>query len=262
MSFNVLDVDDCAYEPIDLYWSPGEFQKIASLPYRTKWSLARKEILTDDHRKAEKHSEIVEESGKGPVAAATDARGDISDLLDVLKQTTRIQPIREEEVFRRMSVVWEPIFNKRFRAMICRCILSQETTSPRAPELNFEIPYACPRHSVRPPGRAQIEIDYSKDSYFDKYGGYDTFRVWAACSENSWPYLNQEEFLPKGELMKRLPLLEDASGDVIDQLLEYDEEVKTAMECVRAAMEGMTLPLPGQPAQWYNKLLMEMYQSA
>lgn len=46
-----------------------------------------------------------------------------------------------------------------------------------APELTHIISHACPRHSIALPLREDKEVDYSKDSYFDKYRGYDRFRI-------------------------------------------------------------------------------------
>ena len=120
-------------------------------------------------------------------------------------------------------------------------------------------PAAYPRHSRDPPLRMDIEIDYDSDPYFDKYGGYDTFRVWASCCEDVLPYINQQEFLPESKLTQLLPLLETASEEEIENLVEYEKEVKDVKERTFAAREGKTLPLPGQRHQWFDKMLMDRY---
>ena len=85
----------------------------------------------------------------------------------------------EQMYFRRMVVVWEPIWNYVYRHLLCRCLIFRENERSRATELHISVLSLCPNHTpawfhdrvkdlnlLRPP---------DQDHYFDRFGGYQQF---------------------------------------------------------------------------------------
>ncbi|KAH7140162.1 hypothetical protein B0J13DRAFT_526918 [Dactylonectria estremocensis] len=80
-------------------------------------------------------------------------------------------------VCKRIIVQWEPIYRIVHRYVYCRCILRTNTPSHSAPEITMVTIATCPRHNTLGIFFNDYgNVDYSKDFYFDGFGGYDSFR--------------------------------------------------------------------------------------
>lgn len=92
----------------------------------------------------------------------------------------------DELYFRCMIMVYDPTFNYVCRNVFCRCILGASSLTSKAPPIEILCALACPNHArsgVRPMLAAVTceLVDYTRDPYFDKFGGYEAFIQIARC---------------------------------------------------------------------------------
>lgn len=107
-------------------------------------------------------------------------------------------------VCRRLTIKWEPIFNITHRYLFCRCIIRRSTPSQFIPKMDFLTLGICPRHNNV--GISHLDygnLDYHEDSYFDRFGGYDFFRLLIVIFvPNSYELLGREKFMRANDIAK------------------------------------------------------------
>jgi len=154
----------------------------------------------------------------------------------------------EELYFRRMYIVWQPIFVFVWRSLVCRCILEESSRSKAAPRCDLLILDPCPTHSrerlnpknaeyfAKHCSRVYTKLEDDRE-YFQQYGGYDVFRVWVwhVIIENQelGKLIDLRCLMPLEEFEQKYHLLEHVSDDVWDKLLEYEEEIKREVEVMK-----------------------------
>ena len=110
--------------------------------------------------------------------------------------TETFDPGTEELLFQRVSIVFEPTWNITHRSFLCRCILLEVQERSRAPRLDIEVDWVCPRHRLRklPDNPILPNVNPYEDPYFDMYGGYDMFKMWAFLNDFAFSTLNDSFF--------------------------------------------------------------------
>lgn len=122
-------------------------------------------------------------------------------------QCAAFLPWKDEDLFfRRMIIVWDPIWNITSRAMMCRCILDEVAPGSHAPRIDIPVEFLCPRHAPRwwnaeDKAAAMPLRDYSSDPYFDKFGGYDMFRYYVLNTGGPFSafHLDRDKLMPDHE---------------------------------------------------------------
>lgn len=102
-------------------------------------------------------------------------------------------------VCRRMTLKWEPIFNIVHRYVWCRCVAHLSTPSQLCKEMTFLTLADCPRHNDKGVSRTDYGglRDNHQDLYFDKFGGYNSFRAMRCLSHPIMrDKLGGDKFLP------------------------------------------------------------------
>ena len=152
--------------------------------------------------------------------------------------TETFDPLAEELLLQRVSIVFEPIWNITFRSFFCRCILREVQEASRAPRLDIEVAEVCPRHCQRKyPGNPILpNEDPCEDPYFNKYGGYDMFKMWVFLNDIALSVLNDSFF---GEIKcLRKEDFDDAFETLTEEnvvaLKAYDTEVETMFQKLEA----------------------------
>jgi hypothetical protein len=112
------------------------------------------------------------------------------DLPEAVNDGINLKKWENEELFfRRMCIVWQPIFVYVRRSFICRCILDESSRSKAAPRRDLVVSEPCLTHSharmkdwlanrVANQSRHVYTKVEEDGEYFEKYGGYDVFRLW------------------------------------------------------------------------------------
>jgi hypothetical protein len=125
----------------------------------------------------------------------------------------------------------------------------EESSRSKAP-LRFDISSLepCPTHSHArlksklaeqfPKHYSHVYTKFEDDrEYFQRYGGYDVFRVWVwlVIIENQelGKLIDLRCLMPVEEFEQKCHLLEHVSGDVWDKLFEYEDEMKRELEKVK-----------------------------
>lgn len=188
-----------------------------------------------------------------PTSAEATIQPDLPQAVDDGINSKRWE--KEELFFRRMYIVWQPIFVHVRRSIICRCILDQSSRSKAAPRIDFLVRHPCPTHS---PARMKDWLAnsaanwprhvYTKSEeageYFEQYGGYDVFRLWVCrvLEENQdWcRFIDLRSLMPIDEFEQKVHLLENIDESVWDKLLEYEEETKRELERLMEDINKLT----------------------
>jgi hypothetical protein len=152
--------------------------------------------------------------------------------------TETFDPGTEELLLQRVSIVFEPIWNIVYRSFLCRCILWEVQEKSRAPRLDIEVDWVCRRHCRgKYPGNPILpNVNPCEDPYFNKYGGYDMFKMWAFLNHFARLVLNDSFF---GEI-KRLReedfdhVFENLTEENVVALNAYDAEVETRWQKLEA----------------------------
>ena len=146
-------------------------------------------------------------------------------------------------VCRRMTIKWEPIWNLVHRYLHCRCVVRLSTPSKLEKEMTLLVLHPCPRHNTD--GLSFLDYgnkNYHEDSYFDSYGGYDSFRamIFVYC-RNIYQLLGSDKFLSEEEAGAALQALvqheERKPGSIKNALREYSFDVNEHLR-----RDGVDLP--------------------
>lgn len=182
-NYFVDEADEIAYgpEPIDGFWDGRGSKDLV-----TRQSMSR-EANSETAKETEglAHNSTTEETCRQGESQAQQSQ------VAVASNATDIPHDRDEDYFKNMILVYDPIFNFVCRNIFCRCILGATSFTSQAPRIDILcINLPCPRHATagfqvkRGYIADDFETDYDQDSYFDKFGGYQSFLKWAR-------YINQ-----------------------------------------------------------------------
>ena len=235
LSYEVLQARDVKheYEPIDGDWIEGDDRDIQFTPE------IRKKLQGDS------------EARKALVYEAPDDASSIDPTENTIDPNSQQSPLlrwkKEVFYFRRMIIVWDPIWNFTFRALMCRCIIGELSEGSQAPPMNFSTDQVCPRHAPRWWNMGHLashmrQRDYSKDPYFDQFGGYDMFRYYAVQTGGPFSsfHLDHDKFLPGHQLEhigQQLKMSE--TEDTRRAALEYEKELyKSSLKWVQKRQKG------------------------
>jgi hypothetical protein len=143
---------------------------------------------------------------------------------------------KEELLLQRVSICFEPFWNITFRSSFCRCILWEVQEKSRAPRIDIERAWGCPRHCRgKNPGNPILpNEDPCEDPYFDKYGGYDIFKMWVFLNDSAVLVLNESFF---GEILRKHGFdhaFENLTEENVLALKAYDTEVETTFQMLQA----------------------------
>lgn len=173
---------------------------------------------------------------------------------------------KEQLYFRRMKIVWEPIWGFVWRSLVCRCIVEESSRAKDAPRLDCITPEVCPIHC-----HAKVKSKFSKTfsrvygqiytkpeddrAYYEQYGGYDVFRLWVWCAvvdnQEIGRYINVASLMPFEEFEQKYHLFEGISDEVRSKLVEYEEEVERELK----SLEELRLKLAEEGTRWSNEEL-------
>lgn len=218
------------YEPIDGEW----FGEDTSM---YQWEhLSRKASSNPQHPEAERCR------GRLNIEVTDDIFRDRAEQPDQEKQTKIVFPWKNEEsYFRRMVVVYDPIFNFICRNVFCRCIIGMESPKSTASPFTFLAMAVCPHHAY---SRSQADFDlvgnfqrdYSSDPYFEKFGGYREFLQmarWLSRTTAAFLFLSEDRLYPSDQIPQ--DFLRTASEDKKSAMIKY------RLECFLHVQEQWTL---------------------
>ncbi|KAH7166373.1 hypothetical protein EDB81DRAFT_284783 [Dactylonectria macrodidyma] len=134
-------------------------------------------------------------------------------------------------VCKRIIVQWEPIYRIVHRYVYCRCILRTNTPSHSAPEITMVTIATCPRHNTSGIYFNDYgNVDYSKDPYFDGFGGYDYFQFLVAFHyPGIYEKLGAETFAKHEDLERVKVQMSKLPGE---NLMKYFEKLERyRLEC-------------------------------
>jgi hypothetical protein len=186
----------------------------------------------------------------------------------IMEDHDRATHSEDENYFRCMVMVFDPIWNVVCRNVFCRCILGATSFTSNAPRIDILSTVPCPKHArsgirLRPDMVLPAIDDYSQDPYFDNFGGYENFKQIASHFNHGTlasALVDVDKICPAEERNDtRLLDLVDKYSDVI---LQYRIEVLSKLRwCwelhMKADCESKRPELVSDIEAWINEKIDE-----